>query len=415
MGQYKKAIITAAGEGLIAKAIAGEIQLNITKAKTSDYKYPEGTDLKKMTDMRGVKQVMTSPETKVLETSLIQTRLLFSNEGIQATYYIQNIGLYALDRDREVLFCIVTAETPDEMPKYNKVASTSFIYNINNVVQGAEQLSITVNPSGSASIQDVMERVKSMGGDISETVICELDLISEKFPIPSTGEKTKTFLSKVKKSLEDWKIFKDGIITMGQLVNNGLTTEPGFALDARYGKSLQDQINTTKSNLNDKAPTQHASAGTTYGIGNAGNFGHVKLSDSYTASQGAAANGVGASSKAVCELYNILKYTKGASFNPDAYFSSKNIYAYIKNGSKSFYLDGLTKTNLLANTAYYLGTLTPEYRPVTFKMIPVYVDNGSSKYTLTGYIKIAPAGNVDLELTSAVSSGKYLLAGACYE
>lgn len=205
MGQYNKAIITAAGESLIARAIVGEIQLNITKAKTSDHKYPDSTYFKDLTDMQGIKQVMTSPETKVLSGDLIQTRVLFSNEEIQATYYIQNIGLYAMDGAQEVLFCIVTATTPDEMPQYNGVASTSYIYNIQNAVQDAAELNIIVSPSGTATLQDVQERVGASGGDISETVIETLEHIDTKYPVPSAGESTKVFMGKVKKYIEDTK------------------------------------------------------------------------------------------------------------------------------------------------------------------------------------------------------------------
>ena len=205
MGQYSKAIITAAGQSLIARAIAGEAQLNITKAKTSDYKFPDDTDYKALTDMEGIKQVLEFPETKVLGNDLIQTRVLFSNEEIKATYYIQNIGLYANDGTKEVLFCIVTTDVPDEMPQYNGVAATSYIYNIQNVVKDAETIHITVSPAGNATIQDVMERVDATGGDISETIIGTLEPIDTKYPVPSAGESTKVFMGKVKKYIEDTK------------------------------------------------------------------------------------------------------------------------------------------------------------------------------------------------------------------
>lgn len=204
MGQYNKAIITDAGESLIARAIVGEIQLVITKAKTSDYKYPDNTDFKALIDMQGIKQVMTSPETKVLSGDMLQTRTLFSNEEISATYYIQNIGLYAMDGTQEVLFCIVTAVTPDEMPQYNGVASTAYIYNIQSVVQNAKTIHITVNPSGTATVQDVLERVDATGGDISETVIETLEIIDTKYPIPKAGETTKVFMGKVTKFINDF-------------------------------------------------------------------------------------------------------------------------------------------------------------------------------------------------------------------
>lgn len=250
MGQYNKAVLTSAGENLIARAVAGEIQLSITKAKTSNFVYPVDTDFKALTDMQGIKQVMESPETTILSDNLIQTRTLFSNEEIEITYYIQNIGLYVLDGTQEVLFCIVTASTPDEMPRYNGVASTSYIYNIQNAIQDAAELHIMVNPSGTATIQDVLERVDATGGDISETVIETLETVDTEFPVPNSGESSKTFLGKIRKFIQDFNNFKAGIITLGKLVNNGQTTEPGFVLDARYGKTLYDlyaQLNTDLS------------------------------------------------------------------------------------------------------------------------------------------------------------------------
>lgn len=53
-------------------------------------------------------------------------------------------------------------------------------------------------------------------------------------------------------------------------------------------------------------PTAHASTATTYGAATASNYGHVKLSDNYTSSAGAAASGIGASSAAVYNAYNKL-------------------------------------------------------------------------------------------------------------
>ncbi len=197
MGQYNKAVLTTAGEKIIARALAGEIKLNITKAKTSDFAYPENADLKRLTDMQGVRQTVRDPETVVFNETIIQTRVLFSNEDIASTYYIHNIGLYAMDGTHEVLFSIVTAEMPDEMPQYNGVASTSYIYNIQNVVQDAAQLNISVNPSGTATIQDVLERVDATGGDISETVIETLETAEDKYPVPAAGESVKRFFGKL--------------------------------------------------------------------------------------------------------------------------------------------------------------------------------------------------------------------------
>jgi hypothetical protein len=72
--------------------------------------------------------------------------------------------------------------------------------------------------------------------------------------------------------------------------------------------STNGRIDTLNTNMNSKAPKSHASAGTTYGVGNASNYGHVKLSDTYASkvNSGAAANGVGASQNALYNAYNAL-------------------------------------------------------------------------------------------------------------
>lgn len=58
-----------------------------------------------------------------------------------------------------------------------------------------------------------------------------------------------------------------------------------------------------------RAPINHATTATTYGIGTASNYGHVKLSDTYASkvTNGAAANGLAASQNALYNVYNTLK------------------------------------------------------------------------------------------------------------
>lgn len=50
-----------------------------------------------------------------------------------------------------------------------------------------------------------------------------------------------------------------------------------------------------------RAPTNHASTGTTYGIGTTNNYGHVKLSDAISGSAAAASGGTAATPKAVSD------------------------------------------------------------------------------------------------------------------
>ena len=63
------------------------------------------------------------------------------------------------------------------------------------------------------------------------------------------------------------------------------------------------KLDNIENELIDKAPIDHASTDTTYGASTSVNYGHVKLSDNYKSSDGAANSGVAASSKAVADAY----------------------------------------------------------------------------------------------------------------
>ena len=257
MGQYKKSTLTAAGERLVAQAIGGEIKLNITKVKTSNHQYPDGTNFKSLVDMDGIVQTMVGPKTAVYNDTLIQTRALFSNEEVKETYYIHNIGLYAMDGSEEVLFSISSATTPDEMPKYDGVAPTTCIYNIQNTISETSSVSLTINPAGYASIADIMEldeKKVDKTGDISETTINTLDepATDVQFPVPVAGESTKTFLGKVKKFFEDTKNWMTGVCLIGQIVNNCVTNNAKLPLSAAQGKVLMDLYTVLNTNLSSK-------------------------------------------------------------------------------------------------------------------------------------------------------------------
>ena len=59
-----------------------------------------------------------------------------------------------------------------------------------------------------------------------------------------------------------------------------------------------------------KAPTNHASSATTYGVGNASNYGHLKISDTYT-SVLSNCSGVAASQQALVCVYNAVTTKAG--------------------------------------------------------------------------------------------------------
>lgn len=77
-------------------------------------------------------------------------------------------------------------------------------------------------------------------------------------------------------------------------------------LKCTYDCCISD-INTAVCDLqNCKAPLNHASCDTTYGVGSASDYGHLKISDTFTSCVGSAADGVAASQKALYDAYTCL-------------------------------------------------------------------------------------------------------------
>lgn len=253
MGVYKKAIITDAGEALRARAVAGEASMQFSHAKTSTYVYPDGTDLTKLTDLQEIRQTVIPSNVQIANDTLISVRSLFGNEQINEAYLIQNVGVYATDGENEILFAVCQAITPDQMPAYDGVAPSSFIYNVQLTVSQAAQISLVVNTAGTATTQDVLEleqkKVNGNGGDISETVIAATEKSQAEYPVPAAGDSAKTVLGKVQKFFGDLRNWMTGVCLLGQIVNNCVTDNAKLPLSAAQGKVLMDLYNV----LNTKA------------------------------------------------------------------------------------------------------------------------------------------------------------------
>ena len=367
MGVYKRSIITEAGNQVLAKVVAGELALNFSHARTSSYAYAEGTDYTKLTSLQEVKQEIIPSNVKVINDTTVSVRLLFGNESISSTYLIQNIGLYVMDGDEERLFSVSAAIQPDQMPAYDGVAPSSFIYNVSLPVSQAESMTLQISPAGTATTEDILEleadiqgmeeskvtgtggsisgtktaveeptsatdkypeiqasggttktifgllarwvkslkadKVDASGGDIKDTKVSEFTASTTQWPVPAAGEAPKTLWGKVKKFCEDFKTWSAGVCLLAQLVSNTTTNNANLPASAAAVYQLAQA-------MLGYAPKAHASSATTYGAGNASNFGHVKLSDNYTSSAGAAANGVAASSKALADAYSVLNTNK---------------------------------------------------------------------------------------------------------
>ena len=248
MGVYRAAIVTENGQNLIAQALANEKPLIFTSAKTSSYSYPVGTDVPALTGLQDVVQSVLPFDSKVLGGNVAQVSVRFDNDGVDQTYRIETIGLYAkIEGGAETLFSVTQATTPDEMPVQSDISPSAYIYNIQHTVQNASQITLTVNPAGTATVQDIMD-IESPEFDDSGTV----EGISS-FP---------SFLEAMKSKMNFFRFFRNlkaglqFVLHAGQIVNNCVTDNAGLPLSAAQGKVLKDlytqlysDLNTTNNNL----------------------------------------------------------------------------------------------------------------------------------------------------------------------
>lgn len=157
MGQYNTAIVTQQGQQILAEAVGAQQVITFTSVKTSSHSYPSETDLTTLTGLQDIMQSVSPSSAAVTNGNIVEVTARFDNTGVQNEYQIQTIGLYGKTQNgEETLIAVVKAVTPDTMPDsaYSPIA---YIYNIQLTIQSGESVAVTVNPAGTATVQDVLE------------------------------------------------------------------------------------------------------------------------------------------------------------------------------------------------------------------------------------------------------------------
>ena len=367
-----------------------------TSVKTSSYAYPNGTNISGLTDIQDIVQSVAPFSAQVFNETMLQVSARFDNFQVQDEYLIQTLGLYAqVESGSPVLFAVIQADTPDQMPAQSAVSPSAFIYNIQMTVQQTTSLNVSVNPAGTATVQDILNleaaKVDKNGGELADTVTT-FDDSGSVSGITSFPEFLATFLSNTKTGifLRNLKAGLQYVLHVGSIVNDCVTNNPSLPLSAAQGKVLMDG----------KAPNNHASGAATYGLGNASQYGHVKLSDAYTASAGNAAAGMGASSYALAQAYTVLNTNKHDYYTQQNFQTSTNalgnvaIFRRYPNNMKSFRIYGTVSNKLTPGTEYALGSVGGIYAPyenVSQWVIYTYLGHiAFLSYEKNGDIKFTP-------------------------
>ena len=151
-------IITAAGQELMAKMIAGTSTCTFTKIKTSSHDYT-GVDLEELTSLSDIVQAVDPSQVSRTDTTIVRLVSVFTNETLESGYYVKAIGVFAKGTDNvEILYGIaIDPDNPNYMPAFGGQTITSITFNINVRVDNSSQVTLELNPSAVASAQSVQD------------------------------------------------------------------------------------------------------------------------------------------------------------------------------------------------------------------------------------------------------------------
>lgn len=223
---FDRAVITAKGLALDAKIIAGKTNAVFTAIRLGNGTYNGTEDLNAATAMKSVKQTFGISSISIAESNTVRLRSVINNVGIKEGYYISEVGIYAQDPDAgEILYSIALGikNKMDYQPSESELEGATSTFDIYTVISNTEKATIRIGTGAMASAKDVealqKEKVDINGGEISETIINTVENIDTKFPVPNAGEKTKVFLGKVKKCLDDLVSSESSAITNDDIDN----------------------------------------------------------------------------------------------------------------------------------------------------------------------------------------------------
>ncbi len=151
MANWNGLVMTDKGIALQSKVQAGEV-LNITKLKLGSGTLPEETDIRKLTDLIKPEQNLgiggREPNGDYCKISAT-----ISNIGLEAGYYVRELGVFAQDPDDgEILYAYTTDGAPDYLPAEGGSTVISQEFSVNIAVSDTEQINVEIDPGALATM-----------------------------------------------------------------------------------------------------------------------------------------------------------------------------------------------------------------------------------------------------------------------
>ena len=152
--EFKKAVVTNQGKGLLAKLLTGNKTMSFTKIVTSTKVYFD-SQLEALTTLLDAKQTTAASAYKI-DNSTVSIVGTFENEGLTEGYYINTVGLYAQDPDiGEILFSVSIAEKNGYMPPDVGLSKSGFTFKMSTAVSNTDKVTVVVDPAASVTVGDL--------------------------------------------------------------------------------------------------------------------------------------------------------------------------------------------------------------------------------------------------------------------
>ena len=156
MAEFSSFVITAKGQALMSKLIAGSGTCNFSAIKTSTTVYTQG-QLEALTALTNIKQSADISSISRINSASVNIKGALNNTALATGYTVNTIGLYAIDPDEgEILYAVARATQAGYMPPYNSITSSGILFDFVITVGNASNVTVTVNPAAVATQADVI-------------------------------------------------------------------------------------------------------------------------------------------------------------------------------------------------------------------------------------------------------------------
>lgn len=210
--------ITNKGSEYLAKCQATGEGIKLVKVKIGDGKILDEEDPTTFIDIKSIKQ-----EVEILEKSQVEDTLRivmeFNNEDVEMGYFPREIGIYAQDGEKEILYWYINdGDQTSWMPPAEK-APVRFKYGVNIIVTNNETTIINWTGKGLWIDKETFEKEMNKKQNVED----------------------ETLLTDNKKIVEAINEVYSKKIDAEKIVNNLTTEEEGYVLDGRQGKILNEK------------------------------------------------------------------------------------------------------------------------------------------------------------------------------